>query len=68
VSIRFLSASPVPDLLASESKPVYAAVLDQSTAAVLDGNGTPNQYAAFGHGTMVMGIIHLVAPTAMLMR
>ena len=40
-----------------------AAVLDQSTAAVLD--GTP--YAAFGHGTMVMGIIHLVAPTAKLM-
>src|SRR5437667_529191 len=44
-----------------------AAVLDQSTAAVLDGNGTPKQYAAFGHGTMVMGIIHLVAPTAQLM-
>ncbi len=44
-----------------------AAVLDQSTAAVLDGNGTPNKYAAFGHGTMVMGIIHLVAPTAQLM-
>src|SRR6266568_3134393 len=41
-----------------------AAVLDQSTAAVLDGN---SQYAAFGHGTMVMGIIHLVAPTAQLM-
>ena len=44
-----------------------AAVLDQSTAAVLDGNGTPKQYAAFGHGTMVMGIIHLVAPKAQLM-
>jgi len=41
-----------------------AAVLDQSTAAVLDGNP---QYAAFGHGTMVMGIIHLVAPTAKLL-
>jgi hypothetical protein len=40
-----------------------AAVLDQSTAAVLDGT----KYAAFGHGTMVMGIIHLVAPTAQLM-
>ncbi|PYT65513.1 MAG: hypothetical protein DMG42_31925, partial [Acidobacteria bacterium] len=36
-----------------------AAVLDQSTAAVLDCNQqTPCQYAAFGHGTMVMGIIH----------
>src|SRR5437016_322603 len=39
------------------------AVLDQSTVAVLD--GTP--YAAFGHGTMVAGIIHLVAPTAQIM-
>jgi len=37
-----------------------AAVLDQSTAAVLD--GAP--YAAFGHGTMVAGVIHLAAPTA----
>src|SRR6266849_1445092 len=41
-----------------------AAVLDQSTAAVLDGN---LQYAAFGHGTMVMGVIHLVAPRAQLL-
>src|SRR6266566_8330338 len=40
-----------------------AAVLDQSTAAVLD---TP-QYSAFGHGTMVMGVIHLVAPGAQLL-
>jgi len=32
------------------------AVLDQSTVAVLDGNP---QYAAFGHGTMVAGIVHL---------
>lgn len=41
-----------------------AAVLDQSTAAVLDTN---SQYAAFGHGTLVMGIVHLVAPTAQLL-
>lgn len=41
-----------------------AAVLDQSTAAVLDTNP---QYSAFGHGTMVMGIIHLVAPRAQLL-
>lgn len=40
-----------------------AAMLDQHTAAMLDGS----QYAAFGHGTMVMGIIHLVAPTAKLL-
>jgi subtilisin family serine protease len=37
------------------------AVLDQSTVAVLDGNP---EYAAFGHGTMTAGIIHLVAPQA----
>jgi subtilisin family serine protease len=40
-----------------------AAVLDQSTAAVLDQPG----YSDFGHGTMVLGIIHLVAPNAMLL-
>jgi subtilisin family serine protease len=40
-----------------------AAVVDQSTAAVVDSN----QYAAFGHGTMVAGIIHLVAPKAMIL-
>jgi subtilisin family serine protease len=40
-----------------------AAVLDQSTAAVLD---NPD-YAAFGHGTMTAGVVHLVAPTAKIM-
>lgn len=40
-----------------------AAVLDQQSAAVLD----QPQYSAFGHGTMVMGVIHLVAPTAQLL-
>jgi len=40
-----------------------AAVLDQPTAAVLDQPG----YSDFGHGTMVLGIIHLVAPNAMLL-
>lgn len=40
-----------------------AAVLDQSTAAVLDGS----QYAAFGHGTMVLGVIHLVSPSSHLL-
>jgi len=39
------------------------AVLDQSTVAVLDGS----QYAAFGHGTMTAGLVHLVAPTAKIM-
>lgn len=39
------------------------AVLDQSTVGVLDGG----PYAAFGHGTMTAGIIHLVAPQAQIM-
>jgi hypothetical protein len=65
----FASCPPPPCPTCSPAKvnQSTAAVLDQSTAAVLDGNGTPKQYAAFGHGTMVMGIIHLVAPTAKLM-
>lgn len=36
-----------------------AAILEQSTAAILE--GLP---PAFGHGTMVAGLIHYVAPTA----
>lgn len=41
------------------------AMLDrQSTVAMLDGN---QNYAAFGHGTMVVGVIHLAAPTAQIM-
>lgn len=40
-----------------------AAILDQSSAAILDNS----QFAAFGHGTMVAGIIHLVAPTAQIL-
>src|SRR5256714_5303071 len=54
---------PCPNCSPAKVHQSTAAVLDQSTAAVLD--GTP--YAAFGHGTMVMGIIHLVAPTAQLL-
>ena len=40
------------------------AFLDQHTAAMLDGSGLPSD---FGHGTMVAGLIHLVAPTANIM-
>ncbi len=39
------------------------AVLDQASVAVLD----DPDHAAFGHGTMVAGIVHLVAPTAKIM-
>ena len=40
------------------------AILNQSTVEILDGNGLPN---AFGHGTMVAGLVHLVAPEARIM-
>jgi subtilisin family serine protease len=48
-------ASPVP------MNGSTMAVLNQSTVAVVDG------HSAFGHGTMVAGIIHLVAPTSYIM-
>src|SRR5437870_13007884 len=41
-----------------------ASILDQSTASILDTRQVPQE---FGHGTMVAGIIHLVAPTAQIM-
>jgi hypothetical protein len=40
------------------------AILDQSTVAILDGHRLPHE---FGHGTMVSGLIHLVAPNALIM-
>jgi subtilisin family serine protease len=42
------------------------AILDQSTDSILDRNRS-RLPSAFGHGTMVAGLIHLVAPTAKLM-
>lgn len=41
-----------------------AAILEGWAATILDTN--PN-YAAFGHGTMVIGVIHLVAPKTRLL-
>jgi hypothetical protein len=40
------------------------AILNQSTVAILNGTTLP---AEFGHGTMVAGLIHLVAPGAQIM-
>lgn len=61
----FTGASPPPNSTnIAKVNQSTAAVLDQSTAAVLDRGP---QYAAFGHGTMVAGVIHLVAPTAQIM-
>src|SRR6267143_6967429 len=41
-----------------------ASILDQSTASILDTRLVPQE---FGHGTMVAGIIHLVAPAGRIM-
>jgi len=47
------------------------AMVNQSSAAILDPASALNlgqpQYQAFGHGTMVSGIVHLVAPSAHIM-
>jgi subtilisin family serine protease len=66
------SASELADVNQSSSgSGASPAMVNQSTAAVLDPASALNlgqpQYRAFGHGTMVSGIIHLVAPTALIM-
>ena len=47
------------------------AVVGQSTTAVIDGGRAmaldQARYQGFGHGTMVAGVVHLVAPGAMIM-
>lgn len=58
-----------PSLPVAASQPSWvnpnsAALLDQSTVAVVDGDPEAGD---FGHGTMVAGVIHLVAPGARLM-
>jgi|GEM_PF-532840 len=62
------SSFPTPSCTTTCSGPATvnqssAAILDQSSAAILDSS----PYSAFGHGTMVLGIVHLVAPTAQLL-
>jgi subtilisin family serine protease len=54
-------SSPVLSAQPFWISPNTAADVSQSTASVVDGN---SQYGDFGHGTMVAGIIHLVAPSA----
>jgi subtilisin family serine protease len=66
------SASELPDVnQSSNGSGASPAMVNQSTAAVLDPASALNlqqpQYQAFGHGTMVSGIVHLVAPTAQIM-
>lgn len=59
----FAPPAPCPSCPAAKVNQSSAAILDQSSAAILDGG----PYSAFGHGTMVVGVIHLVAPTALIM-
>jgi subtilisin family serine protease len=50
--------------------PAAVAILSQSTTSILDQSTTSildSRLAEFGHGTMVAGIVHLVAPTAKIM-
>src|SRR6266481_41335 len=66
------SASELADVnQSSDGSGASPAMVNQSTAAVLDPASALNlgqpQYQAFGHWTMVSGIIHLVAPTALIM-
>lgn len=62
-------------ILDQETTPILdggsAIVLNQETTPILDQETTPildsKKYPAYGHGTMVAGLIHLVAPRARLM-
>jgi subtilisin family serine protease len=50
--------------------PSTTLILDQSNTSILDQSNTSildSTYPEFGHGTMVAGIVHLVAPTAKIM-
>jgi subtilisin family serine protease len=51
---------PCQTCVAANVNQQTVAMVDQHTAAMVDGE----EYAAFGHGTMVAGVIHLTAPTA----
>ena len=64
-TVAILDQSTVA-ILDSKQTPVRlnqstVAILDQSTVAILDGGTFPK---AFGHGTMVAGLVHLIAPQA----
>jgi len=62
-------------ILDQETTPILdggtAVILQQETTPILDQETTPildgTKYPAYGHGTMVAGLIHLVAPDAKIM-
>ena len=59
-TVEILDSATIVPLLAQST----VEILDQSTVEILDGQTLP---AAFGHGTMVAGLVHLVAPQAQIM-
>lgn len=59
-TVEFLDAKKFIPVLAQST----VEFLDQSTVEFLDGTKLPS---AFGHGTMVAGLVHLVAPFAKIM-
>ncbi|MBL8219204.1 MAG: S8 family serine peptidase [Bryobacterales bacterium] len=59
-TVAILDTGSMPTLLNQST----VAILDQSTVAILD---QLRKYQSFGHGTMVAGLVHLVAPTARIM-
>lgn len=65
------SGSELPDVNQSIGSGTSPAMVNQSTAALVDQKSAltlqQSQYQTFGHGTMVSGIVHLVAPTALIM-
>lgn len=62
-------------ILDQETTPILdggsAVILNQETTPILDQETTPildaRKYPAFGHGTMVAGLVHFVAPKARLL-
>ncbi len=59
-TVAILDQKNTPAILSQST----VAILDQSTVAILDSTALPTCY---GHGTMVAGLIHLVAPNAQIM-
>ena len=63
--LEFAASDPTMDpLTVAQLNQSTAAILEQSTAAILESEPLPS---GFGHGTMVAGLVHLVAPTAKIM-
>jgi hypothetical protein len=65
VILEYSSPDPSMDpLTIAQLNQSTAVILEQSTAVILESQPLPS---GFGHGTMVAGLVHLVAPTAKIM-